>query len=923
MWDRFWRAKQLALCALAFALAALWSTVGVHRAAASFPGANGKIAFVRGLPGAREIYTMNADGSEVQEVTSNLNDSTNMEPRWSPDGTKIAFVSNHAGNSDVYVMNADGTDLTDVTNNPAADGDPAWSPDGNKIVFVSDRNGSNSLYVMNADGTGVTQLTSGSQNDSGPDWSPDGNRIVFYRWNGSAFNIYVINADGTGLTQLTSSYDLYPVWSPDGQKIAFTRSSADSSAPGIYVMNADGSNQTQIVGDTSTSGNLGAEWSPDGQKIVYWSLRNGNNNIFIANADGSGEVQITNETSNDGSSGGGAFYPDWGPQRVVPLTFVVNTTSDDTDVSPGDGACATAAGFCSLRAAVQEANAHPGADTITFAVAGTITLASGELAVSDDLTVDGPGARNLTISGGDISRIFHIEPGVTASLSGLTLTHGSAGFNQPYYWGGAVFDDHATLKLSDSTIADNHAVEGGGLFNDSGRATISGSTFTGNTSDFTGAAFQNDYETAPATATVTNSTFYANSAGSNAGGIMNSQSSLTVTNSTIVDNVSDLPGAGINSYQGYQGGAATLTNTIVADNTDPYIGGSNCQGSVGNGGGNLQYGDTTCPATYADPQLDPNGLQNNGGPTDTIAIEPGSAAIDAAVAANCPATDQRGVTRPQGAGCDIGAYERDITPPTISCGAADGSWHADNVVIACTASDAGSGLADPADASFSLTTNVPAGTEDANAATNSRQVCDGTGNCATAGPIGGNKVDRKAPSIAINAPAGTYILNQPAAATYSCTDGGSGVATCDGTAANGANVATASVGTDTFTVNASDNVANTSNDSISYIVAYKTQQVAAVSGSGTLTVAAQLYDYNNINVSAPTITLTALRIVDAAGNPVLSLDAPFSFLTKGPPGISGATYGYSASVKSLPGGTYRLQYQAGNDPTIHEVTFTR
>ena len=70
-------------------------------------------------------------------------------------------------------------------------------------------------------------------------------------------------------------------------------------------------------------------------------------------------------------------------------------------------------------------------------------------------------------------------------------------------------------------------------------------------------------------------------------------------------------------------------------------------------------------------------------------------------------------------------------------------WHADNVALACTASDGGTGLANPADASFSLITSVAAGVENANASTDSRVVCDVAGNCTTAGPIGGNKIDRK------------------------------------------------------------------------------------------------------------------------------------------------------------------------------------
>jgi HYR domain len=91
----------------------------------------------------------------------------------------------------------------------------------------------------------------------------------------------------------------------------------------------------------------------------------------------------------------------------------------------------------------------------------------------------------------------------------------------------------------------------------------------------------------------------------------------------------------------------------------------------------------------------------------------------------------------------------DTAPPTVTCGAADGLWHGANVSISCTAYDRGSGLANPADAAFSLNTTVPDYTEDANASTESRQICDVAGNCASAGPIGGNKIDRERPTLSL------------------------------------------------------------------------------------------------------------------------------------------------------------------------------
>src|SRR5262249_7547301 len=94
----------------------------------------------------------------------------------------------------------------------------------------------------------------------------------------------------------------------------------------------------------------------------------------------------------------------------------------------------------------------------------------------------------------------------------------------------------------------------------------------------------------------------------------------------------------------------------------------------------------------------------------------------------------------------------DKTHPLIKCGVPDGLWHASDVSIPCTSSDAVSGLANPPDASFSLSSSVPSGTETSNATTGTRSVCDVAGNCATAGPIVGNMVDKKPPSINVISP---------------------------------------------------------------------------------------------------------------------------------------------------------------------------
>src|SRR5215203_6769564 len=274
----------------------------------------GKIAFTRSPDGVdtRDIYTMNADGSGVTQLTT---EGEEHRPAWSPDGSKIAYDSYHpvpSGNFDIYVMNADGSNKTNLTNTPGVgDGvqelDPDWSPDGSKIAFdrSSDSGNTSAIYVMNADGSGVTQLTPAGGSERRPSWSPDGSKIAYdgyYPLDSGNFDVYVMNADGSSQTNLTNTpgmgngvQELDPDWSPDGSKIAFDRSSDSGNTSAIYVMNADGSGVTQLT--TAGGYERHPAWSPDGSKIAYESyqpLDSGNFDVYVMNADGSSQTNLTN-----------------------------------------------------------------------------------------------------------------------------------------------------------------------------------------------------------------------------------------------------------------------------------------------------------------------------------------------------------------------------------------------------------------------------------------------------------------------------------------------------------------------------------------------------------------------------------------------------------------------------------------------------
>lgn len=280
----------------------------------------------------------------------------------------------------------------------------------------------------------------------------------------------------------------------------------------------------------------------------------------------------------------------------------------------------------------------------------------------------------------------------------------------------------------------------------------------------------------------------------------------------------------------------------------------------------------------------------------------------------------------------------DKTAPALSCRAADGLWHATDVSIACTGSDPLSGLLSSSNATFSLSTSVPAGTETNNASTGSQTVCDNAGNCATAGPVNGNKVDKKAPAITLTTPpppnsthpGPTYLLNQSVAASYSCSDGGSGVATCAGPVGDGSSIATGSVGLQNFLVHAADNVGNQSKVSTSYAVSYKIcllyDPTRAVHSGGTIPIRLELCDAGGTDVSALNITVSAtgLTMVSSTTSGLLGDTSPANpdsnFRYDATLGTTGG-YIFNLSTMGLQTGTYRLSFIAGADPTVHALLF--
>ncbi|HXW01266.1 MAG TPA: hypothetical protein VEC93_22840, partial [Anaerolineae bacterium] len=288
------------------------------------------------------------------------------------------------------------------------------------------------------------------------------------------------------------------------------------------------------------------------------------------------------------------------PTRVAYAnSIVVNTTLEAP--TPGGG-------LCSLRSAILNANADldlsggdcsagSGADTITLSVTGTITPGSALPDISEDLTIAGPGAANLTISGsnnGGVS-IFVVSPGITFKLQDLTVANANT------VAGGGIFNAGGTVNVITSTFSSNTAQVGGGISNtDGGTLTVTNSTFSSNTAEVGGGIFNTD----GGTLTVANSTFDSTGRSTGqGGGIFNDNGVVSVTNSTFSENF-ELEGDGAGIYN-----AGTLT---VATST---FSGNNTGGGAGGGiynSGTLDITDSTFSGNSADFGVGGGGIYNSG-----------------------------------------------------------------------------------------------------------------------------------------------------------------------------------------------------------------------------------------------------------------------------------------------------------------------
>ena len=377
--------------------------------------------------------------------------------------------------------------------------------------------------------------------------------------------------------------------------------------------------------------------------------------------------------------------------------FTVNHHGDSHDVSLGDNACADAEGKCTLRAAIEEANFHPNQDGINFALPtpATINLTLGQLEITSNVYIAGPGARKLTIQrsaaqGTPDFRVFGINFTeafvIPVTIRGLSIKNGKSASD-----GGGIFINYSTtVHLIDVAVTNNtSAGSGGGIFN-AGTIQIRRSLIASNTANglFSGGLHNITQNT---NSVIADSTLTNNSG--NQGGAINNSGNLLLVNNTISHN--SATGGGSSILNNPTGNVSVL-NTIIGMDS----GSSSLSGAFNSLGNNLvtdarnstgftngANGDQVSDNNAVDPLL--GALADNGGQTDTRALLAGSPAINKGNSCvfygNCASplpqgfsllSDQRlRFLRMGGLAVDVGAYESEPNPFNAYLGLAGVSFN--------------------------------------------------------------------------------------------------------------------------------------------------------------------------------------------------------------------------------------------------------
>ena len=240
-----------------------------------------KIAFVGTRTGKKEIYTCDADGSNLVQLTHDGSISvspsispdgqsliytgyqsgyadvyrvqlgsgarsriikypgTNSGARYSPDGSRIAVTLSKDGNPEIYVTGSGGGSARRITHSAGVDSSPTWSPNGSELIYSSDEGGSPQLHRVSSSGGSPTRLSTGFGYNTEPNWSPDGKKVAFNTRAGGSFTVAILDLAGGGVRTVGEGQD--PVWGADSRHLLF------SSGGSLVMLDAQSGTRVTVV----------------------------------------------------------------------------------------------------------------------------------------------------------------------------------------------------------------------------------------------------------------------------------------------------------------------------------------------------------------------------------------------------------------------------------------------------------------------------------------------------------------------------------------------------------------------------------------------------------------------------------------------------------------------------------------------------
>jgi TolB protein len=283
-----------------------WADELVYRYTGEQGIARTKIAFVGQKDNGRELFVMDYDGYDPQQVTAD--GYLNLMPTWSPDRKSLIYTAYRDRKQQIMKREL-ATGLEEVLISPASLNITAtFSPDGKSITYAAAQDGNSDIYQLELDSTSAKQLTSHNSADLSPSWSPDGRHLAFTSDRGGRPQIYIMDADGSNVRRLTydGDYNAAPAWSPKGDWIIYV-CRMPSEGFKLCRISPNGEQRQQITNGQSIDDS--PSWAPNGRHIVFSRIQRGESQLYIITSEGAGLEKISLEGEHLSSPSWSPFQP--------------------------------------------------------------------------------------------------------------------------------------------------------------------------------------------------------------------------------------------------------------------------------------------------------------------------------------------------------------------------------------------------------------------------------------------------------------------------------------------------------------------------------------------------------------------------------------------------------------------------------------